>query len=83
MEKPGPYFAGPIGTFIAAGGRLLLGLAERLAADRGVGYVFCDTDSMAFARPAAMAREEFLRRVNEVVDWFTPLSPYKDRGPLL
>jgi hypothetical protein len=57
LERPGTYFAGALGALIPAGGRLLLALGERLAADRGMTYALCDTDSMAFARPEGMARD--------------------------
>ena len=83
VEAPGDYYAAPVGAGIAAGARLLVMLAERLAEDRGMGYVFCDTDSMAFARPANMPRESFERRVQEIIDWFEPLSPYASKGSLL
>ena len=83
VEEPGPYFAGPVGTLIPAAGRLMLTIAERLARDRGIGYVLCDTDSMAFARPDTMSREEFARHVQDIVDWFNPLSPYRTPGPIL
>jgi hypothetical protein len=83
LETPGPYFCGAVGTLIPAAGRLLLAMCERLAADRGLTYAFCDTDSMAFARPDDMSREDFRRRVGEIVDYFTPLSPYEGRPPLL
>jgi hypothetical protein len=88
IERPGTYFAGAVGALIPAGGRLLLSIAERLAADRELPYAMCDTDSMAFARPEGpegMEREEFHRRVKEIRDWFTPLSPYRghpDRPPI-
>jgi hypothetical protein len=77
VERAGTYFAGAVGALIPAGGRLLLAIAEQLAADRGIAYAMCDTDSMAFARPDGMARDEFRRRVGEIRDWFTPLSPYR------
>src|SRR5205085_243578 len=83
LETPGPYFCGAIGTLIPAAGRLLLALCERLAADRGLTYAFCDTDSMAFARPDDMSREDFRQRVQEIIEYFTPLSPYEGRPPLL
>lgn len=82
VEEPGPFFAGAVGTFITAGGRLLLAIAERLAADRGISYAFCDTDSMSFARPDWMDRERFRRHVAEIRDWFTPLSPYEGKAPI-
>ena len=83
VEKPGNYFAGPMGALIPAAGRLLLAIAERLASDRGIGYVLCDTDSMAFARPHNMDRDTFRARVQEIADWFKPLSPYRGDGALL
>jgi hypothetical protein len=85
LERPGTYFAGAVGALIPAGGRLLLALAERLAADRGIDYAMCDTDSMAFVRPDGMSRQEFRQRVQEIRDWFTPLSPYRgtpDKPPI-
>jgi hypothetical protein len=76
FEKPGTHFAPHIATHITAGGRLLLAICERLAADRGIGYVFCDTDSMTFARPRDMERDKFHASVDEIVNWFAPLYPY-------
>lgn len=77
FEEPGEFFAPFIATHITAGGRLMLAICERLAADRDLSYAFCDTDSMAFARPDDMSRKDFLARVNEIVNWFAPLYPYK------
>ena len=82
VEEPGPYFLGAIGTLIPAGGRLLLALAEKLAADQGISYAFCDTDSMAFARPEGMDRATFHACVAQVVAYFQPLYPYDDGGQL-
>jgi hypothetical protein len=83
LEWPGSYFAGPLGAFITAGGRLLLAMAEKMAADRGISYDLCDTDSMAFARPDGMARDTFAHHVHAVIDAFTPLSPYQGQPPIL
>jgi hypothetical protein len=82
VEEPGPYFAGAVGTFIPAAGRLLLALAERLAADRGLSYAMCDTDSMFFARPDGMDRAVFHAHCQAIADWFTPLSPYTGKPPI-
>ena len=82
LESPGTYFAGPVGVLIPAAGRLLLAIAERLGIDRGTRYVFCDTDSMCYARPDDLDFKTFSERVNEIVEWFTPLSPYKERGSI-
>jgi hypothetical protein len=73
VERPGGYFAGAVGALIPAAGRLLLALAERLGADRGITYAMCDTDSMAFARPDGMTHEQFYAHVAEIREWFTPL----------
>jgi hypothetical protein len=89
VETAGKFFA-PFGTLIPAAGRLFLAIAERLAADRGLTYAFCDTDSMAFCDyhkkyskgclspvlPLA-EREEFRAKTREIADWFQPLKPYK------
>jgi hypothetical protein len=83
VERPGPYFAGPIGALIPAGGRLLLAIAERLAADRGLTYAHMDTDGITFARPEGMDRTLFQDHVRGVCGWFTPLSPYRGQPPIL
>lgn len=76
LQVPGMYYNPLIGTHIPAGGRLLLAMAQRLASDRGLMYALCDTDSMAFIKPDSMEREEFTRHVMDIIDFFTPLSPY-------
>ena len=78
VERAGAWFS-PWGPLIPAGGRLLLAIAERLAADRGLDYDFCDTDSMAFDRPDDMNRRDFRARVQEIAGpngWFQSLNPY-------
>ncbi len=47
-----------------------------------VGWAFCDTDSLALARPEEMADTEFLRRCKAVTGWFDALEPYGDGKPL-
>jgi hypothetical protein len=83
-ERAGAWFA-PWGPLIPAGGRLLLAIAERLAADRGLGYAFCDTDSMAFVRPEGMSRDDFRARVQQIAGphgWFQELNPYSNNDAL-
>lgn len=83
-ERAGAWFA-PWGPLIPAGGRLLLAIAERLAADRGLGYALDDTDSMAFARPDEMSRADFRARVEEIAGprgWFQALNPYSNDDAL-
>jgi len=46
-ETPGPFFFAPIAAWIPAAARLMLAVVERLVADAGGTYAFCDTDSMA------------------------------------
>jgi hypothetical protein len=82
LERPGAYFAGPVGVLIPAGGRLLLALAEQLGLDHGINHVFCDTDNMCYARPSDMDFVTFAAKVDEIVNWFTPLSPYKTPGSI-
>ena len=83
-ERAGAWFA-PWGPLIPAGGRLLLAMAERLAADRGLGYALCDTDSKGFIRPDGMTRDEFRARVQEIAGprgWFQALNPYSNNDAL-
>jgi hypothetical protein len=78
VERAGRWFS-PWGPLIPAGGRLLLTIAERLAADRGIDYVFCDTDSITFDRPDHMSREDFQSQVQEIAGpngWFQSLNPF-------
>lgn len=60
----------------------MLAIAERLAADAGITWAFCDTDSMALARPDGMEEADFLKRADLVRDWFTSLNPYEHKGPV-
>jgi hypothetical protein len=82
-ELPGAYFHPLLATVITAAARLMLGIAERLATDAGLDWAFCDTDSMAFAKPAAMEDAEFHRRVADIRAWFNVLNPYEGAGDLL
>src|SRR6056297_4087198 len=83
IEEPGRYFHPLLGTLITGAARLMLALAERVAEDEGPGWVFCDTDSIAMARPNEMDRATFLQRGQAVVDWFTELNPYRQKGSIL
>ncbi|MCE5322818.1 hypothetical protein LLG46_05810 [bacterium] len=84
VEEPGEFFHPLLGTLITGAARLMLAIAERLIQDAGLTWAFCDTDSMALAKPGDMPDEEFQKRVARIVDWFTPLNPYdapKDKQP--
>jgi hypothetical protein len=82
-EIPGTYFHPLLATLITGAARLMLATAERLVEDQGLEWAFCDTDSMAIARPNEMAAPEFARRSQAVVDWFSELNPYNFGGSIL
>lgn len=46
-EEPGEFTFPPMGALIPGSGRLMLAVLERLVADAGGVFAFCDTDSMA------------------------------------
>jgi hypothetical protein len=83
MEEPGRYFHPILGVLITGAARLMLGIAERKAADLGLDWAFCDTDSFAFVRPKGIPRKQFRGRVQGIVDWFEPLNPYRKPGSIL
>ncbi len=82
VEEPGRYFHPLLATFITGGARLMLALAERLATDAGITWAFCDTDSVALAKPEEMEEAAFLKRAERVQEWFTALNPYEEKGQL-
>lgn len=82
-EMPGSYFHPLLATLITGAARLMLAIAERLAADAQLDWSFCDTDSMAFAKPDDMDADDFVARVRTIVDWFEPLNPYEFCGSIL
>jgi hypothetical protein len=79
-ERPGQYFHPLVGTLITGAARLMLALAERRALDEGLDWAFCDTDSLAIAKPDKLARDSFIKRALAVCDWFKPLNPYGEGG---
>ena len=82
-EAPGRFFHPLLATLITGAARLLLAVAERKLLDADLDWAFCDTDSMAFAKPADLAPDEFERRVREVCTWFKPLDPFENKGEVL
>ena len=82
-EMPGTYFHPLLATLITGAARLMLAIAERLATDQGLEWAFCDTDSMAIAKPDAMLPDDFAKRAGAVVDWFAALNPYEFDGSIL
>jgi hypothetical protein len=83
IEEPGRYFHPLIGTLITGAARLMLAITERLVLASGLDWAFCDTDSMAIAKPADMGEPKFHDRVEAIRSWFDALNPYADKGPLL
>lgn len=81
-EKPGRYFHPVLAAFVTGGARLMLGIAESLIEEKGLGWAFCDTDSMAIARPEAMSAREFCQKAEEVMAYFDSLNPYSSGGSL-
>jgi hypothetical protein len=82
-ETPGRYFQPVIAALITGGARLMLAILERLVVDAGLDWAFCDTDSLAIAKPDVMADAEFQTRVDRIVAWFEGLNPYAFGGSIL
>ncbi len=83
VEEPGTWFHPLLGVLVAGAVRLLLALAQRIAADHELDWAFCDTDSIALARPPFMGEADFVARTRSVCAWFDHLNPYADGEPLL
>ncbi len=83
LEQPGNFFSPMLGVFITGAARLMLALAEKQTMDAGLEWVFCDTDSLAIAKPAGMTEGEFRARALSVIDRFKPLNPYQKPGSIL
>jgi hypothetical protein len=79
-EKPGRYFHPLIATLITGAARLMLAITEVLASVGGLDWAFCDTDSMALAKPADMDNAEFMTLASDICDWFKPLNLYAKKG---
>ena len=82
-EQPGTYFHPLLASTITGAARLMLAITERLVTDAALEWAFCDTDSMAIAKPADMSTEEFNKKIDEVVSWFRKLNPYNFDGDIL
>lgn len=83
LEKPGTHFNPILASLITGAARLMLAITERLTLDRGLEWSFCDTDSMALAKPVAMSQPDFADKVAEIIDWFDKLNPYDFGGSIL
>ena len=82
-EMPGTFFHPLLGTLITGAARLMLAITERLITDKCLDWAFCDTDSMALAKPDNMTAGVFAERTAEVVQWFEALNPYQFGGSIL
>jgi hypothetical protein len=82
-ENPGDFFHPLLGTLITGAARLMLAIAECHLIEEGLDWVFCDTDSMAFAPPEGMPFNLFETRVRKICGWFDALNPYEQSGPIL
>lgn len=82
IETAGKFFHPLLGSLITGAARLMLAIAEHLATEEGLDWAFCDTDSMALAKPDNMTHAEFMERATRVQEWFTPLSPYAGKPDL-
>lgn len=83
VEEPGPFFHPLVASLIAGAARLMLAITERLVTDAQLEWAFCDTDSMAIAKPPAVGEPEFRQRVRAIVNWFEALNPYSFSGSIL
>lgn len=82
IEEAGTHFHPLLATLITGAARLMLSIAECVAAAKGIGWALCDTDSLALARPEGMGEIEFIERATAVTKWFDALNPYSDDKPL-
>tara|TARA_R110002095_G_scaffold211585_2_gene199897 strand:+ start:84 stop:1541 length:1458 start_codon:yes stop_codon:yes gene_type:complete len=83
FETTGKYFHPLLATLITGAARLMLACTERLITDRKLDWAFCDTDSMALAKPEGMNDKIFYKKAEEIRNWFTPLNPYSDNSSIL
>jgi hypothetical protein len=82
VEEPGRFFHPLLATLITGAARLMLGTAERLCVEKGLDWAFCDTDSMAIAKPDGMGQAGFFERAQSICAWFASLNPYEQKGPI-
>jgi hypothetical protein len=82
-EEIGTYFHPLLATLITGAARLMLAIAERQVSDSGLEWSFCDTDSIAIAKPDAIDGAAFAAKVENIVGWFEALNPYDFGGSIL
>jgi hypothetical protein len=82
-EEPGRCFHPVLAALITGAARLMLAITERLVSEHGLQWTFCDTDSIAIARPDGLPESEFYSKVDSIVGWFSKLNPYDFGGSIL
>jgi hypothetical protein len=82
VENPGKYFNPLLATLITGAARLMLAITETLARRNGLDWAFCDTDSMAIAKPDGVDAT-FSSKIEIIQNWFKPLNPYSTEVPIL
>ncbi len=83
LEKPGEYFHPLLASLITGAARLMLAITECQIEAQGLEWAFCDTDSMAIAKPGGITDGEFRQRVGAIANWFAALNPYAFGGSIL
>jgi DNA polymerase elongation subunit (family B) len=82
IEEPGKFFHPLLATLITGAARLMLAIAESLCFQRDLDWAFCDTDSMAIAKPDEMGEAGFFEQARSICEWFSPLNPYEKKGSI-
>jgi hypothetical protein len=82
-ERSGAYFHPLLATLITGAARLMLALAEHQVAEQKLGWVFCDTDSIAIGNTRNLPRNEFVATALRVREWFKDLNPYGEDHSIL
>lgn len=61
----------------------MLAITERLVIDEDLDWAFCDTDSLAIARPQGLSEAVFQEKVQRIRTKLSKLDPYGDGKELL
>ena len=83
VEQPGKFFNPMLASFITGAARLMLALCEKIGADNGLTWAFCDTDGIGLTPAEDMCEVKLSKAVSRVREWFKALSPYEGNPDLL